>query len=190
MQDLFNPAGLDVLDDGCGAIAFGLVSARVLYARFVGTLSADLGASYAARVARLVATKAPLACFGDASALRERGASAKARLLRLAFAQRECFASFVLLMTGEANLSPQVRSWAIGQAEPLTLLSDPEEFELWLSNVAPASLHADSRELIALHAPSSEPAPTSGVRPRSTSLARPSFGPSERYLEAETRETG
>lgn len=189
MQDFFNPAGLDVLDDGSGAVAFGLISKRVLYARFVGMLSTDLGATYAARVERLVASRAPLACFGDASGLRLHGSSAKARLLRFALAQCEWFPTFVLL-TRKVRLAPWARFRAIGRAEALTVLSDPVEFELWLSNVAPSCISTDSPEPIALHRSGFESAPISGVRRASTSRRRASLGPPPGFQWPETRKTG
>ena len=71
MHDLFNPAGLRMLEDQEGAIAYGYVAPRVFYARFVGRLSAELGDDYVRQLELAVGQVPALAYFADASALEE-----------------------------------------------------------------------------------------------------------------------
>src|SRR3954469_21629937 len=63
MHDLFNPAGLRMLEDQKGAIAYGYVAPRVFYARFVGQLSAELGSSYVHHLDAAVRQAPALAYF-------------------------------------------------------------------------------------------------------------------------------
>src|SRR5258707_9586907 len=69
MHDLFNPAGLCLVEDRQGAIAYGYVAHRVLYSRFVGCLSAELGQTYVRQPEQVSRRGASFAYFADASAL-------------------------------------------------------------------------------------------------------------------------
>ncbi|MDF3064420.1 MAG: hypothetical protein K0R38_21 [Polyangiaceae bacterium] len=135
MYELFNPAGLRMLEDAEAAVAFGYVAPRVFYARFVGRLSATLGDSYLSALRVVLADVTTLAYFADASALRGYDHLARNRFEGLVRAEREKFASIVLL-TQPSGASPASRAFADVWGE-IKLLSEPLEFERALCNVAP-----------------------------------------------------
>jgi hypothetical protein len=140
MLELFNPAGLRMLEELHGAIAFGYVAPRVLYARFVGRISSALGDRYVQQLAQLLNETTTLAYFADASALREHDASWRAPFERLVRAERGKFASIVFLTPpGAAGSATRALAGALGdgEREAIALLGEPLEFERALCNVAP-----------------------------------------------------
>jgi hypothetical protein len=139
--EFFNPAGLDMLEDRSGAISFGFIAPRVLYTRFVGSLSAELGTSYVHRLEALLGGAAACTYFSDASALSNYDCLARTRLIRLVLEHRAKLASLVMLTWSE-GLSPAARSFAATVGEPVVILTDPVEFDRLLSNVAPAPKRA------------------------------------------------
>jgi hypothetical protein len=155
MHDLFNPAGLCMLEERQGAIAYGYVAHRVFYARFVGCLSAELGTSYVERLEGALSQVASAAYFADASALRECDVAARSRFERLIAARRMKFTSIVILTWagGGSALCPVAD--AAGEVE---WLADPLEFDRALCNVVPAGA-ADGagagrvRQVWQVHAP-------------------------------------
>jgi hypothetical protein len=136
MQELFNPAGLSMVEDRQGAIAYGWIAPRVCYARFVGSLSAELGSSFVHALEGLVREVPALAYFADASALREYDLLARTRLRRFVQAERSKFATLVVLTWSE-GVSSATRAFAAALGEPVELIADPLDFERALSNVAP-----------------------------------------------------
>ena len=155
MHDLFNPAGLRMLEDQKGAIAYGYVAPRVFYARFVGQLSAELGSNYVAQLDLAVGQVPALAYFADASALSEYDLIARTRFARFVAARRVKFASLVIL-TWAGGISPAARAFADSLGEPVQILTDPLEFERRLANVAPPPerLVIELPQVWQVHAPS------------------------------------
>ena len=137
MHDLFNPAGLGMLEDQKGAIAYGYVAPRVFYARFVGRLSAELGDSYVEELAAAVGQVPALAYFADASALGEYDLAARTRFSRFVANRRVKFASLVILTW--AGGCSEARAFADALGEPVQILTEPLEFERALANVAPTT---------------------------------------------------
>ena len=135
MYDLFNPAGLSMVEDRQGAIAYGYVANRVFYARFVGCLSAELGVSYVERLEGALKQVASVAYFTDASALREYDLAARSSFERFVAERRLKFASIAILTRAAAGSALCSLADALG--EPIELLSDPLEFDRALCNVAP-----------------------------------------------------
>jgi hypothetical protein len=135
MHDLFNPAGLGMLEDQEGAIAYGYVAPRVFYSRFVGQLSATLGSNYVAELDAAVGQVPALAYFADASALREYDLMAQAHFARFVADRRVKFASLVILTWAEA-LAPTARAFADSLGDRVQVLACPLEFERALTNVA------------------------------------------------------
>lgn len=135
--EFFNPAGLDLLEDRGGAISYGFIAPRVLYTRFVGSLSAELGTAYVYRVEALLRGVTACAYFSDSSALEQYDCVARTRFLRLVVQERAKLASLVMLTWSE-GISPAARTFAAIVGEPVAILTDPEEFDRLLSNVAPA----------------------------------------------------
>jgi hypothetical protein len=134
--EFFNPAGLDLLEDRGGAVSCGFIAPRVLYSRFVGDLSADLGMSYVQRLERLLGGVPGLAYFSDYSALNRYDCVAKARFVRFVIQHRVKFACLVMLTWSE-GVSPAARTFAATVGEPVSILTDPVEFDQVLSNLAP-----------------------------------------------------
>ncbi|RYZ02369.1 MAG: hypothetical protein EOO73_32205 [Myxococcales bacterium] len=134
-HELFNPAGLRMLEDRNGAVAFGYVAPRVFYARFVGPLSAALGDRYVQELSDVLASVSTLAYFTDASALRGYDGDARSRIEALVRAQRDKFASIVML-TQPSGAWPASRAFADAWGE-IKLLTEPLDFERALCNVAP-----------------------------------------------------
>jgi hypothetical protein len=135
MHELFNPAGLRMLEDAHAAVAFGYVAPRVFYARFVGRLSSGLGDNYLRELSLVLSEEGALAYFADASALRGYDHVGRNRFEALVRARRGKFASIVLL-TQPGGAGPASRAFA-GVWGEIKLLSDPLEFERELCNVAP-----------------------------------------------------
>jgi hypothetical protein len=138
MHDLFNPAGLCMLEDKEGAIAYGYVAPRVFYTRFVGRLSAELGTSYVRQLELAVGQVPALAYFADASALRDHDWIARARLASFVVSRRVKFASLVIL-TWQKHEGPlaSVSAFAETLGGRVDILTEPLDFELALANVAP-----------------------------------------------------
>lgn len=149
MLELFNPAGLRMLEERQGAIAYGYVAPRVFYARFVGRISAALGDSYVQQFAHELNEVSTLAYFADTSALHEHDAAWRLRFERLVKAELRKFASIVLLAPQRAAGSPwralsaalqaaaPTAGGSAGDPQPIKLLGEPLEFERALCNVAP-----------------------------------------------------
>lgn len=136
MHELFNPAGLGMVEDKDGAISYGWIAPRVLYARFVGSLSAELGTSFVRQLEVLVREVPALAYFGDASALSQYDLIARLRFQRFVEVERAKFAALVILTWAE-GISPAARVFAGKFGEMVRFVVDPVEFERALSNVAP-----------------------------------------------------
>jgi hypothetical protein len=136
MHDLFNPAGLQILEDRQGAVAYGWIAQRVFYGRFVGSLSAELGTRFVESLAGLLEDVPSLAYFADASALDQYDLVARMRFQRLVLRERSKFLSLTFL-TWSGGVGPAARHFATLLGEPIDLLTDPVEFDLALSNVAP-----------------------------------------------------
>ena len=135
MHDLFNPAGLRMLEDKQGAIAYGYVAPRVFYARFVGRLSAELGTTYVHQLEQAVGQVPALAYLADASALRDYDLIARTRFASFVVNRRVKFASLVILTSPENAGSLSAFAETLG--EPVDVFTDPLDFERALGNVAP-----------------------------------------------------
>jgi hypothetical protein len=153
MHEFFNPAGLEISEDPTGAVAYGFIAPRVLYARFVGELSAGLGSNYVERLSELVTTVPSLAYFADASALSGYEGTARAHFLRFVLEQRKRLAAIVML-TWSGGITPAARAFASAVGEPIALLDDPAEFDRLLANVVPELRRAPPvGEVLELHQP-------------------------------------
>lgn len=135
MSELFNPAGLHMLEDRHAAIAYGYVAPRVFYARFVGCVALDLGGRYVQHLEELLTTVSTLAYFADTSALESQHHAVRARFEALVKREREKISALVLLSQPSGS-GPASRSFA-DAVGGVKLLSDPLEFERALCNVAP-----------------------------------------------------
>lgn len=136
MHELFNPAGLRMLEDRQGAIAFGYVAPRVFYARFVGQLSAELGVTYVRELELVTRELNTLAYFADASALESYDPAARSAFERFVALERSKLASIVILSCLGAA-APASRKFPSSLGDSIKVLSDPLEFERALCNIAP-----------------------------------------------------
>jgi len=134
MHDLFNPAGLQMLEDRAGAVAYGWIAHRVLYGRFVGSLSAELGTSFVQRLAGLIDHVPCLAYYADASALEDYDLLARSRFQCFVLAERPRFVSLTML-TWRGG-SGAARDFAALLPEAMDLVTDPVEFDRLLADVA------------------------------------------------------
>jgi hypothetical protein len=153
MVELFNPADLRMLEDREGAVAYGYLAPRVLYARVVGCLSPELGSRFVHEL--MDATqKAPLAYFADESALSESQPYSRRRFHSFFVAERRRFTSIVMLTWG-ARGAAAWRALTVAGGEPIELVREPVEFERALCNVAtfPDRTAKDWAHVWQLHAP-------------------------------------
>jgi hypothetical protein len=141
MHDLFNPAGLHVLEDRDGAVAYGWIAPRVFYCRFVGCLSGELGTCFVQRLSGLISDVPVLAYFADASALEQYDLVARTRFQRVVLVERRKFVSMTIL-AWPGGVGPSVRNFAMLFAGAIDLLTDPTEFERALLNVAPPPIRS------------------------------------------------
>jgi hypothetical protein len=154
MVELFNPAGLRIIEDRQGAAAYGYVAPRVLYARVVGRLSEGLGTSFVRELESVARQVPSLAYFVDASALLAYDPIARSRFQALMLAEQRRFASIVLL-TWASSSGFAWRELATAIGERVELLYEPLEFERALCNVAtfPDRTAKDWGHVWQLHAP-------------------------------------
>jgi hypothetical protein len=136
MLELFNPAGLQMLEDPRGAIAFGFVAPRVFYARFVGNLSAELGTSYVEELGGRLAQVPSLAYFADASALEQHDLAARTSFAQLVKRERDKLASIVIL-TRPSRVTAVMRVFIASLGEPTELVTDHQDFEQALTRYVP-----------------------------------------------------
>ena len=154
LPDLFNPAGLRVLEDRQGAIAYGYVAHRVFYVRLVGCLSAELGVTFVEELDGALGETASAACFADASALRACDAAARSRFEAFVGARRAKLGSIVIL-TWAGGVEAASRAFVDALGQPAHVLSEPLEFERALCNVTPlpGRTWVDLAQVWQVHAP-------------------------------------
>jgi hypothetical protein len=148
MVELFNPAGLRMLEDPKGAVAYGYLAPRVLYARVVGRLSAELGTSYVRELSDATRNARPLAYFADESALRASHPLARRLFRAFVDAERARFSSIVML-TWSARTAIDLRG------DSIELVDEPIEFERALCNATtfPDRRAKDFAHVWRLHTP-------------------------------------
>ncbi len=119
-----------------GSVAVGWVAQGVLYARFAGGLSADLGVKFATRLQAFVEEVPSLRYFADAGALKHYDLLARSAFVRVVLANRRKFAAIVLLTWAE-GISPTSTAFASVIGEPIDIVTNQIEFETRLLRVAP-----------------------------------------------------
>jgi hypothetical protein len=127
---------LEVIADPEGSVTVGWVGEGVFYARFVGVLSADLGARHAQRLQKALTQVPSLHYFADSSALRTFDLAARSCFARVVLAHRRQFASLVLLAWA-GGITASTRSFASAIGDPVVVLTDELEFEKALVRAAP-----------------------------------------------------
>jgi hypothetical protein len=127
---------LEVLTDEGGSVVLGWLASNVLYVRFTGRLSAELGEAYVARLQTLLANMQSVRYFSDASALHSYDLLARSAFVRFVFANRSVLSSMVMLTWSEA-LAPSPPTVAATLGNGIDVLTDAKEFEARLLQAAP-----------------------------------------------------
>jgi len=143
-----------MLEDRQGAVAYGYLAPRVLYARVVGCLSVGLGESYVRELEGATRGTAPLAYFADESALCAAHPTARSRFRAFVAAERWRFSSIVMLTWG-ARGAATVRSGSRLGGGRIEVVDEPIEFERALCNVTtfPDRRAKDFAHVWQLHTP-------------------------------------
>jgi hypothetical protein len=132
--------GLELLQDDDGSVALGWVGEGVFYARYVGALSAQIGAAHRERVQRILCAVSSFRYFSDASDLTQYDLLARSAFTRLVLENRRKFSQLVML-TWSGGISPATAAFAAAVGEPVSILADRVEFERLLIRAAPFALH-------------------------------------------------
>lgn len=119
---------LEHLVDRHGAITIGWLGERLLYARFERTISAGLGARFAARLTSLLAEVPLLDYFTDASGLESYDLSARSAIIQAMMVQRIRFNSVVTLTWG-GGVGPIARRFAAALGVPVEYLTEQADFQ-------------------------------------------------------------
>lgn len=154
MVELFNPAGLRFVEERQGAVAYGYLATRVLYARVVGRLSVELAERYVHELREATRKAAGLAYFADESGLTAAHPLARRRFRAFVAAERSRFASIVTLRWGRGS-AVSVASPARAGEQAIEVVDEPIEFERALCNVTtfPDRRAKDFAHVWQLHTP-------------------------------------
>jgi hypothetical protein len=133
---MFAMPTLETISDRAGRVVVGWVDHEVLYARFEGGMSADLGTSFASHVALLVAKASGVRYFADASRLTHYDLLARSAFIRMALRCRDRFASFTIL-TWPTGVGPQEEAVISTLGGAVSFLTDTRSFDVLLSRAAP-----------------------------------------------------
>ena len=129
-------SAFEVLSDDEGSVTHGWVAEAVFYTRFTGGLSATIGMAHAARLRDLLAGASALSYFVDSSTLIHYELLARSAFARLILENRRKFSELVML-TWSVGVMHAGSAFATAVGDPITLLTDPREFEQRLVAVAP-----------------------------------------------------
>lgn len=129
-------SALEVLKDDEGSVALGWVGTGVLYSRFAGGLSLNVGTLHHARLEDTLRQVESVRYFIDSSALDYYDIRTRRAFTRLVLTHRHRFSELVLL-TWAGGISKTAEKFAAIVGEPLTLVTDQRVFERLLAHVAP-----------------------------------------------------
>lgn len=127
---------LETIEGDRGAVTLGWLQRKVLYARFEGELSVELGVAHLTRMRELVASVSALRYFSDASRLSAYDLLARSDFVRFVLVHRHRFVELVTLTWGDSS-SPASSAFASAIGEPIEILTDRELFEQKLFRAAP-----------------------------------------------------
>jgi hypothetical protein len=130
-----------LVSDTGGSIAMAWVGERVLFARFQGSISAELARAHAARFDAMTAKASGIAYFSDGSTLTRYDLLVRSAFARFVMARPGLFRSITLLA-----VDPSVRRVLEPLSQTLSDLvevtNDPDDFEVRLLSEAPFALTA------------------------------------------------
>lgn len=134
--DTFSRSALEVLKDDEGSVALGWVGAGVLYSRFSGGLSLNVGTLHHARLEDTLRQVESVRYFVDSSALEYYDLLTRRAFTRVLLTHRHRFSELVLL-TWAGGISAPTEKLAAAVGGPLTMVTEQRVFERLLSHVAP-----------------------------------------------------
>jgi len=137
---MFKLLPFETLRDSHGFVTTGWAGDAVVHVRVEGGMSAELGARHAAFMQKLVASATGVHYFADVSALTHYDLLARSAFVRMALANRRCFASFTFLAWA-AGVGQMARSFAAAIGDNVELCVEASEFERRLMRVAPLARH-------------------------------------------------
>ncbi len=130
------PSALTKFGDDNGCVHVGWVAKQVLFARFIGGLTSEVGGAYTHFLKTALEAVDSLSFFGDARQLTHYDLLARSSFVRVVLANRKKFSSLVLL-TWPTEVSSTTRAFHAALGEPSELLSEPSEFQQRLRAAAP-----------------------------------------------------
>ena len=143
---------LETIEGDNGSVTIGWVHPKVLYARFTGELSVELGVAHLARMRERVRDASALKHFSDASGLTAYDLLARSDFVRFILVHRRRFTHYVTLTWGDGH-SAASRAFASAIGEPIEILTDRGRFEKKLVQAAPLA-HERLRESARIRTPS------------------------------------
>lgn len=132
------PSALSKFGDESGFVSVGWIANRVLYARFSGGLSAEVGNACVQFVRGLLDDVESLSYFIDSRKLTHYDLLARSAFVRLVLANRKKFTSLAILIW-PAGKSPATAAFNAALGEPTEILTDPVDFDRRLRAAAPFS---------------------------------------------------
>jgi hypothetical protein len=135
-REMLSRSALEVLKDEEGSVALGWVASGVLYSRFSGGLSLDVGTLHHARLEDTLRQVESVRYYVDSSALEYYDLLARRAFTRIVLTHRHRFSELVLL-TWAGGISKTAEKFAAALGEPVTIVTEPRVFERLLSRVAP-----------------------------------------------------
>lgn len=127
-------APLEMLADVSGSVTFGWADDGVYYARFSRSLSAKLGAAFAARLRAAVENASAVKYFGDARALESYDLLARSAFVRVVSEHRRKFAELNVLSWADGEINS---AFVDSLGQPLSITKNPVVFEAHLIATAP-----------------------------------------------------
>ena len=132
---------LELLRDDDGSVVLGWVGDGVLYARFEGSLSAAVGAAFAARLEAYAVEGPVFEYFSDGSALGSYDLRARSAFIRVVLAHRRKFRAIVML-TWAGGVSSAALAFAAAVGDQVDILTGGPEFHVRLRGAAPHALRS------------------------------------------------
>jgi hypothetical protein len=133
---VIDEGALEVFGPASGSVTLGWVGDGVFFAKFLGSLSADVGMKHAARLQSILEQVPSLHYFSDSSTLESYDLLARSAFARVVLANRRKFASITLL-TWPQGITPTTLAFVAAVGDPVDVLTDSLEFERRLLRAAP-----------------------------------------------------
>ncbi|MFZ5894622.1 MAG: hypothetical protein ACOY0T_26405 [Myxococcota bacterium] len=130
--------GLAALRDAEGQVAIGWLASSVLYVRFSGVLSAELGARYTGYLHAAVLGVTSLQLFADSRDLASYDLLTRSAFVRVVLANRKKFTALVML-GWPGGVTAATRALVATLGQPSEIVTDIRQFETKLFAAAPSA---------------------------------------------------